>query len=425
MHQTLEKLFEASSGRVAQDSLMSVRKKASWDKVCSLGLPSRKLEAWKYTSHKKLLNASSYEAPLCKEVGYEDILTESVLPGEVGVLFVNGRLIAESIKPLESISGLEVLSMSSCSNRSDVIDQLPEVGSYSDSFAALSDAMLEEGLFIKVDSEVSVKQRIHIIHHFEAAESSYWASPKVMVRLGKCSQLSLRESFVGDSSFDYMCSSSWNVKAEAGSQLSFVRLQNLNSQASFLDHGSVRLDRDAKVSISNVCLGGRVSRSSIDGYLCDEGSDLSLCGLNLVKDQQHMDNQINVIHDSPHTSSSQLYKGVLKDKGRLVFNGKVLIKPQAQLTDAKQLNANLVLDDGAEVDTKPNMEIHADDVKCSHGATIGSISPDQLFYLTSRGLSELRAREMLSLGFATEVLSSLPPDLSNYLAECLRHRLGS
>jgi Fe-S cluster assembly protein SufD len=206
--------------------------------------------------------------------------------------------------------------------------------------------------------------------------------------------------------------------------LELVVLQREDAAARALSNLSVRVERDGRFASHVVTLGGRFVRNDLAALLADENAECRLLGLFLGTGERLVDNHTLVDHAMPHGRSEELYKGILADRSRGVFRGRVVVRPGANKTDARQSNANLILGRGAEIDTKPQLEIHADDVKCSHGSAIGRIDPEALFYLRARGLSEAAARAVLTRGFAHEVLAALPhAALVEALGDALAARL--
>jgi Fe-S cluster assembly protein SufD len=209
-----------------------------------------------------------------------------------------------------------------------------------------------------------------------------------------------------------------------GARLEHVLLQREGASTFHVSNTAAQLERDARLGTSVVSLGGRLVRNDLSVLLAGEGAEARLSGLFLCTGERLVDNHTSVDHAVPRGTSRQVYKGVLTGRSRGVFRGRVLVRPDAQHTDARQSNPNLLLSDGAEIDGKPQLEIHADDVKCSHGSAIGRVDEDALFYLRTRGIDEPAARALLVRGFAAEVLASLPePALAEALGDAFAELL--
>jgi Fe-S cluster assembly protein SufD len=215
------------------------------------------------------------------------------------------------------------------------------------------------------------------------------------------------------------------VRVERGAELALVLVQREAEATFHVSNLAARVERDARLSAHAVTLGGALVRNDTSVVLADEGASCRLDGLFAGQGEQLLDHHSLIDHAMPHGTSRQLTKGILGGSARGVFRGRVIVRPDAQKTDAEQSNPNLLLSAGAEVDSKPQLEIHADDVKCRHGASIGRLDEDALFYLRARGLDEAAARELLMRGFAAEVLDALPvPTLGTALSLLLAERLG-
>jgi len=198
------------------------------------------------------------------------------------------------------------------------------------------------------------------------------------------------------------------IFVEENAQLDWVMVQNEGEGAFHFNQVCSRQQRDSQLRLHTLSLGGGLVRNEIDAQLAAPGAEVDLRGLYVGTGSQHVDNHTRVDHATPHTSSRQLYKGILAESARGVFRGLVHVRPDAQKIDSQQSNMNLLLSDQARIDTRPQLEIHADDVKCSHGSTIGKLDEEALFYLRSRGLSENNARALLTRAFAAEICDALP-----------------
>ncbi|MEJ2133415.1 MAG: Fe-S cluster assembly protein SufD, partial [Gammaproteobacteria bacterium] len=198
------------------------------------------------------------------------------------------------------------------------------------------------------------------------------------------------------------------ILLEDDAELDLVSIQSESDTAYHFSSLDVRQERDSRFRSHQITLGGAISRSEINVRLDAPGVDCELNGLFLVDGDQHADNQTTVDHASPHGTSRELYKGILGGRSEGVFNGCVLVRPDAQKTNARQFNANLLISDDAQINTKPTLEISADDVKCSHGSTVGRLDEDALFYLRARGVDERTARQMLTVAFASEIANAIP-----------------
>ena len=270
-----------------------------------------------------------------------------------------------------------------------------------------------------------MEEPLHVVFVSTAAGALRVRHPRVLIVAGEGSRVRVIVDHVclgGPSGFT-------NAVAEVcvgqDAQVDLVLLQRERSDAFHVSNLAVRQERDSRFSSHTLTLGGALVRNDLGVVLEDEGADCTLHGLFLAGGEQLIDNHTLVDHAMPHGTSRELYKGILGGSSRGVFRGRVIVRPGAQKTDARQSNPNLLLADSAEIDTKPQLEIYADDVKCSHGSSIGQLEEDALFYLRSRGVAEPEARDLLTRGFAHEVIAALPvPALTDGLDALLGTRLA-
>jgi Fe-S cluster assembly protein SufD len=252
-----------------------------------------------------------------------------------------------------------------------------------------------------------VDQPIHIAFVASSEDGLAASHPRVLIVVDEGAQATIVESYLSQGDERYFTNAVTEVVARDGAVVRHCQIQD-ESQAGFhVATTSAQVGRDAHFSSFTVSTGGAVARSDLSVALAEAGGSCALDGLYLAGGTQHIDNHTAIDHAAPRCASRQLYKGVLGGRARAVFNGKVIVRPGAQKTDAQQTNRNLLLSDEATVDTKPQLEIFADDVKCTHGAAIGQLDEEAVFYLKSRGMDSEQARVMLTQGFAVEVISRL------------------
>ncbi len=215
------------------------------------------------------------------------------------------------------------------------------------------------------------------------------------------------ESYLGTNDAEYFNNTVTEIVTAKGARLEHYKLQQEGPRGFHIGNTSVRQHRDSQLASHAISLGGALIRNDIDTELAEEGANVLMNGLYMAAGHQHVDNHTCISHAKPHTTSTEHYRGVLDGHARGVFNGRVVVQPRAQKTEARQANANLLLSDDAEVDTKPELEIYADDVKCSHGASVGQLDENMLFYLRSRAIEEKTAKGLLTFAFADEVIKDI------------------
>jgi Fe-S cluster assembly protein SufD len=356
------------------------------------GLPTRKDEEWKYTSLRPL--------------------TESELavgkPGQIELVRGGAQ------------AGLTVMPLGEAlARRGDELKKLFKTLSTlpDKAFGTIGDAFLSDGVFIEVQKNVQVLEPIEISH----AATAGAVFPRVLVSLAEGAELQLVETYTSRAAAQTFVGQATDLVLAPNAKLRHVRIQTEGDKAIHISRGRAFLSQDSKLEAFNFAAGARLNRNDFDVALAGSGAEVHLDGLYMAKGEQHVDNHTTIDHRVPDASSSQLYKGVLGGKSRAVFNGKVFVRQDAQRTSAYQMNRNLLLSSEAEIDTKPELQIDADDVKCSHGAAVGQLDPDQIFYLESRGIDKARATALLSEAFAYEALLKIQDDeLRGRLAKLAR-----
>jgi Fe-S cluster assembly protein SufD len=277
-------------------------------------------------------------------------------------------------------------------------------------FSALNTAFVTDGACVRVPSRWSGDHPIHLMFVSTSHSTPWLSSPRVLVIVEDGAAVTILEEYVGPDDTVYFTNSVTELVLGKNASAEHVRLQREGTDAFHIGSVSARLSRDSRFTSHAVSLGGGLSRTDVDAVLEGEGAECAFFGLYLPTGRQHVDHHTHVDHAAPHTVSRELYEGVLDDKATAVFNGRVLIRPEAQKVDASQSNNNLLLSNDALVNTNPELEIFADDVKAQHGATIGQIEEEHLFYLRSRGIDEEAARRILIFGFAGKMIDRIPTE---------------
>jgi len=293
-------------------------------------------------------------------------------------------------------------------------------------FTALNTAFLENGAYLRIPKDVHVDAPIHLLFlsdpdSDDAPQASF---PRVVIVAEKGSAATVIESYASAQDGVYLTNAVVEIFVEDNARLEHYKVQRESAQSFHVATTTAELGRDSRFNSTTITLGAELSRHDILVKLDAEGSECAVDGLYLVTTGQHTDTHSIIDHRVPHCTSHQLYKGILDGKSRAVFNGKIFVRVDAQQTNAFQTNRNLLLSPEARVDTKPQLEIFADDVKCSHGATVGQLEEEELFYLLSRGLHSDLARNLLTYGFAEEVINKIKIEsIKAQLDETVLHRL--
>jgi len=295
----------------------------------------------------------------------------------------------------------------------------------SPAFDALNRAFLEDGAVVLVEPGTDAGPPIQFVFATSGADRPTATHPRTLIVAGRESRVSVVETYVGlDDANVYFTNAVSEISADDNAQVSHYRIQAESPSAFHISTQYSRQKRDTRCSLHNINFGGRLVRHDIVSVLDGEGAYCRLNGLNLTRDRQHVDNHTVLDHAKPHGDSRELYKGILEGDSRTVFNGRIVVRPDAQKTDAKQSSRNLLLSRGALAHVRPQLEIYANDVRCTHGATIGQLDEDAVFYLRSRGLCDAEARNLLIAAFAGEVLEAIDIEiLRSHLEQTVADRL--
>jgi len=291
-------------------------------------------------------------------------------------------------------------------------------------FAALNAAFADEGVFIALAKNTVVEQPISAVFIATAALEGHVVQPRVLVKAEANTRATFIERYIALDEAVYFSNAVTEVVLAENAAIDYFRVQEESAKAFHISGVHVRQARDSRFSSHAITLGGAITRNDVDVRLAAPGASCTLNGLYMANGREHVDTHTRVDHLAPHCTSSEYYKGILDGHGRGVFNGKVIVHPDAQKSDARQSNKNLLLSADAEADTKPQLEIYADDVKCAHGATVGQLDADAVFYLRSRGMDEAAARSLITYAFAAEMIEAVAaPALRAYLKEAVLTRL--
>jgi Fe-S cluster assembly protein SufD len=378
-----------------------------------LGFPTTKNEDWHFTSVAPI--AEREFAPITAG-GSGRVTRAQLAPFSFGAtdwhtfVFVNGRFDASLSSTAVLPDGVEVLPLARA------YDELPlllekHVGRIASidahTFTALNTAFINDGAVIHVKRDVEVARPIHLLFVSDAAAVNGVAQPRNLIVLDRFAKATVIESYAGLADGAYFTNAVTEATIADGATLTHLKLQRESRQAFHVGTLDVRQARDSHLVSFSFATGGSLSRTNIYTELRGEGCGATLNGLYLGDGSQHIDHQTRIEHVEPNCYSRELYKGILDGSAHGVFNGKVFVHPQAQKTDGKQTNQTLLLSEKAQIDTKPQLEIFADDVKCTHGATVGRLDETSLFYMKSRGINARTARELLTYAFAADVLETI------------------
>ena len=381
----------------------------------SAGLPSHRDEEWRNTNVSDLGRRSFETATTSTDGWTRARFSELPLADVAGTLIVtvNGRFVP-ALSDVVDIPGAEVGSLRGAIVRGDA-DVHAHLGRVAiadgRAFTALNTAFLEDGAFVRIADGVDCATTVHVVHVIDAASPEAMSHPRTLIVCGANATLRVVETYVASpGTKTYFRNAVTEIVAGAGSRLDHVRVQREADDAWHLGEVAVRQSRDSDLRSTHFALGARLARVDAGARLDGEGGHHALNGLYIVDGDDLVDHHTTIDHAVPHCTSHELFKGILGGRGRAVFKGRIVVRPDAQKTDAIQHNPNLLLSDGALIHSRPQLEIYADDVRCTHGATVGQIDAAQLFYLRTRGIDAESGRDLLIHAFAGEVLDHLRID---------------
>jgi len=388
------------------------KRQAAIESLQTLGFPTLKHEHWKYTDVRPIIRQQfATGTPGLNGIDkqqLDDIRFQGLDAYEL--VFVNGCFSAELSSADQLPDGIILQSMAAAMQHEDDclnahLTQLARSNKHA--FTALNTAFMSDGTYIVVPDNTVVDKPISLVFLASKQAQSRVMHTRNLIVMGKHSEATIIESYSGLDDAQYLTNTVTEVMANDGARLAHYKLQQESLRGFHVGYLSARQQQDSQIESHSIALGGALVRNDIDVELAAPGAHITLNGLYMAGGAQHVDNHTLVHHARPHTSSEEDYRGVLNDRARGVFNGKVVVHKQAQKTSAHQANANLLLSDDAEIDTKPELEIYADDVKCSHGATIGQLDENMLFYLRARAIEEDTARSLLTFAFADAIIKQI------------------
>jgi Fe-S cluster assembly protein SufD len=408
---------EFLDGRHAEPAWRRDAREAAVELFRHEGLPTTRDEEWLYTPVSAIADA-----------GYGLAAHEQVPPADVApflfadfpgpqLVFVNGKFwpALSDLRPLPP--GARVVSLAELQETdADFLQQHLGRGIQfrQRGFTALNEAWNTDGAVLVVEADVEIQTPVHVLYYSSGTGAAH---PRTLLVVGRHAKVSVVESFAGAADTPYFVNAVTEVLVDEGGHVDHYKVQRESAKAHHIASMHLHLAKAADVATHNISLGGALTRNDINATLDGEGIECTVNGLYLVDGDRLVDNHTAIDHAKPHCHSYEIYKGVLDDRGRGVFNGKIFVREDAQKTDAKQTNQVLLLSDDATIDTKPQLEIFADDVKCTHGATVGQLSDEALFYLRARGIARDDARALLVHAFAEDIVDRIRIDAVRHALE--------
>lgn len=365
-----------------------------------LPVPTRKTESWKYSSRRIDLAA-------CQSTASKSEIDNAYLVTGYRAIFNDGVL-DTGLSKLPS-EGIEFIPFADLTDEdiATVTAKLEErINDPQHPFVSLNTAQFSDGLLIKVAKKAQLESPVSLV--FNATGEATTFSPRIIIQAAEQSESTFIEEYTGAENASSLVSAVTQISLDRQAQLTHIRLNMEPDSLQHVGFTSVTCQRNALFKSHCVGFGGQLRRHDLLVKLQEEGANCILDGVCITQGKQHFDNHTTIEHVAPHCDSEETYRCMAADESQAIFNGRILIHRDAQKSLANMSNKNLLLSTGAEIDTKPELEIYADDVKCAHGVTIGQLDKEALFYLVSRGISKQQAASMLSMGFINEVVQRMP-----------------
>ncbi len=393
-----------------QPAWLIALRREGYTQFSSTGFPTTHDEDWRFTNVAEVTKPRFTLAPPAEPVHAQDLEGFGTSAFACQLVFVNGRFAPELSRIPAMPAGVKVGSLAEeiAVNPRAIESHLGHYLNFRrDPFCALNTAFIEDGAYVHVPRNVIVDQPVYLLFVTAPSGKPTMDHPRNLIIAEESSQLTVVEDYVSLGEGTSFSNAATELVAAENANVSHYMIVREAGQAYNFSTLRIQQGRNANVATHSLLLSGALVRNNVHPVLAGEGSQCLINGLFMANGRQHMDNYMLVEHASPHCDSRQFYNGILNGQSHGVFHGRIIVHKDAQKTDAKQTNRNLLLADEAQIDTKPQLEIYADDVKCTHGATIGQVDENALFYLRSRGLDEVSARHALLLAFANECLDRM------------------
>lgn len=393
------------------------------------GFPTKKEEAWKFTSLNAVLkNDFSLFPKTEKAVDFKDVKQYFLSDSDTyKLVFING--VFSSHLSSDAQDNVEITLMSTALSKPKykmVLDSYyNQIADKKDSLTALNTAYASEGTFINIPKSKVVAKPIELIYFSTSDQAAMLLQPRNLIVVGENAHVQIVERHQNLSEAIVLTNSVTEIVAHKRAIVDYYKVQNDTQTSNLVDNTYIDQKQESRVSVHTFSFGGKITRNNLNFHQNGERIDSTLKGITIIGDKQHVDHYTLVDHIEPNCESHQNYKGIFDDQSSSAFNGKIYVHSEAQKTDAFQQNNNILLSDKATLNTKPQLEIFADDVKCSHGCTIGQLDHEALFYMQQRGIPKKEAKALLMYAFTDEVMSSIKiPDLKKRISSLIAKKLG-
>lgn len=392
------------------------------------GFPTKKEEAWKYTSLNKILKEDYSVFPKQENaIEYRDVKKYFIHDIDTyKIVFIDGKYSSHLSQTTHD--GMDICLMSAAFSKPKyrlVIENYFNKAASKDSLPSLNTAFSSEGAYIHIPKNKLVEKPIQIIHFSTGNESAILLQPRNLIVIDENSHVQIIERHQSLTNNAVLTNSVTEIFTNKRAIVDYYKIQNDTLNASLIDNTFIKQKQESVASVHTFSFGGKLTRNNLNFYQHGERIDSTLKGVTIIGNKQHVDHNTLVHHIEPNCESHQDYKGIFDENSTGVFNGKVVVEKEAQKTNAFQANNNILISDKASINTKPQLEIFADDVKCSHGCTIGQLDESALFYMQSRGIPKKEAKALLMYAFSNNVLSSVKiPEMKQRITKIIANKLG-
>jgi Fe-S cluster assembly protein SufD len=403
MNTTFGKLFAPFDSAGVTPTFQPLRQSAR-ARFASLDWPSPQTEDWRFTSVRSIVETPFDLPPLPRSDGNLPAIPAA---GTIRLLFINGRFVSGLSTPHRAPRGLQIGSLVKA-NPDVAPKSLGQIADFKDHpFTALNTSFVSDGAIVAVQAGTIVEHPIEIIYLTQSGAKPFAVHPRTLIVVGRNSQATIVERYVSSGESVSFTNAVTEIVLLEDARVDHVKVQQENLRTYHVANTQVIMGANSNFTTHYLALGGGLVRNETRVRFDGEHAEATVNGLYLAAGTQHIDNFTVIDHAQPNCASHELYKGILADRAHGVFNGKIFVRKDAQKTDAKQTNKVLLLSNEATIDTKPQLEIFADDVKCTHGATVGQLDATQLFYLQARGIPLESARRLLTFAFANDIVNRL------------------
>lgn len=405
------------------DNPLTALRSAALERFTEAGFPTQRDEGWKYTNLRRL-ESRTFALPQMAQVPADE--SSWISHAGARTVLADGLCVPRLASAMAFPPGVTVVSLGQWLAHSpeQAAQFLQQHAPHESAFTNLNLAFARDGLVIEIADDVVCDPPLYLVHHWSS--TGLMSHPRIIVRAGRNSRCTFIEHYAGGAGVEAFTNAVTSIDAASGAHITHYRVQQESLQTFHVGHAQVGLDAHASYTLHEMALGAALSRVATHVALRGTGASASLSGLLLPGGSQHLDTFTCIDHIAGRTTSSEEYRGIAEGRGRAVFRGKVIVQQDAQKIDARQSNRNLLLSPTAEIDTRPELEIYANDVKCSHGATTGQLDATALFYLRSRGMSEAKARALLIRAFADGMVGKLEhAPVAQFLERHLEQRFAN